>query len=89
MAEREQILEQVRQTMSELFDIEPARIQLDTRVVEDLDLDSIDAIELAVRIEALTGRRLDPERFRDMKTVGDVVAILHGLVTENAAAGTG
>ncbi len=88
MAPREEILDQVRTTMSELFEIEPSRIQLETRVVEDLDLDSIDAIELAVRIEAATGRRLDPERFRDMRTVGDVVDILAGMLAGDPAEGT-
>jgi acyl carrier protein len=80
-ASREEILEQVRGAMVELFDLEAEKIKPETRVVEDLDLDSIDAIELAVRMEALTGRRLDPESFREMKTIADVVEIVHGLLS--------
>lgn len=79
-ASREQILEHVRQAMTELFGVEPSRIQLETKVREDLDLDSIDAIELAVHMEAMTGQRFDPERFRDMQTIGDVVDILDNIV---------
>lgn len=77
---REQIFEHVRRAMVELFELEEERIRLETKVVEDLDLDSIDAIELAVRMEAMTGQRFDPESFRDMRTVGDVVEILHRLL---------
>jgi len=80
-ASREEILEHVRRAMVELFDLEPDQIKLETRVVEDLDLDSIDAIELAVRMEALTGRRLDPESFREMRTISDVVDIVHELLS--------
>lgn len=92
-ASREQILEQVRQAMADLFEIEPGKIQLETNVVEDLDLDSIDAIELAVHMEGLTGTRFDPERFREMKTIKDVVDILEKILEDGgdgeAEAGTG
>jgi acyl carrier protein len=79
-ASREEILEHVRRAIAELFEIEPSVVQLDTKVVEDLDLDSIDAIELAVRMEALTGQRFDPERFREMRTIRDVVDILDDIL---------
>lgn len=79
---RDEILEHVRKAMSDLFEIDAARVVLDTKVVEDLDLDSIDAIELAVRMESLTGQRLDPESFREMRTIADVVEIVHRLLNE-------
>lgn len=85
-ASREQILEQVRQAMADLFEIEPGKIQLETNVVEDLDLDSIDAIELAVHMEGLTGTRFDPERFREMKTIKDVVDILEKILEDGGDA---
>jgi acyl carrier protein len=66
--------------MADLFEIQPEKIQLETNVVEDLDLDSIDAIELAVHMEGLTGTRFDPERFREMKTIKDVVDILEKIL---------
>lgn len=84
-ASREEILEQVRRAMGELFDVAPERIQLETKVVEDLELDSIDAIELAVKMEAVTGQRFDPERFREMRTIADVVEILHDILASAPA----
>ncbi len=76
MHSREEILGEVRKTLHELFDIDPARVTLGTRVVEDLDLDSIDAIDLAVRIEELTGSRLAEDALRSIRTVEDVVMLL-------------
>ena len=82
---REDLLGHVRKAMTELFDLAPERIQLETKVVEDLELDSIDAIELAVHMEQLTGRRFDPERFREMRTIGDVVEILYDIMNSAPA----
>ncbi len=83
-ASREEIFGHVRDAMRELFELDAEQIQLETKLVEDLDLDSIDAIELAVRMEAHTGQRFDPESVRDIRTVGDIVEILHQRL--NAAA---
>ena len=85
MVTREEIYDHVVKAMGELFDLPPERIKLETKVIEDLDLDSIDAIELAVHMETLTGRRLDPERFREMRTVGDVVNIVYGILQTKAS----
>lgn len=82
---RDEILNHVKKAMAELFDIDVTAIHLETKVVEDLDLDSIDAIELAVHLESLTGRRFDPESFREMRTIADVVEILHGLLNPPVA----
>lgn len=79
---RDEILEHVRKAMLELFEIEPSRVTPESKVVDDLDLDSIDAIELAVRMESLTGQRLNPESFREMRTIADVVEIVHRLLDQ-------
>jgi acyl carrier protein len=84
MITREQVLERVRTTMHELFDIEPARIQLETRLIDDLGLDSIDAIDLAARLDEVTRERLGEEELRKMRTVGDVVSLVHGMVQGDA-----
>jgi acyl carrier protein len=81
-ATRDEILDRVRTEMVALFELEADEIKLETRVVEDLDLDSIDAIELGVRMEALTGQRFDPESFRSIRTVGDVVDIVQRLLDD-------
>lgn len=66
----------VRAAMIELFtELEPAAIHPEARLVEDLDLDSIDAVELSVRIQAMTGRRVEDDELRRLRTVGDVVAL--------------
>ncbi len=61
------------------FDIDPAAISMDAKLAEDLDLDSIDAIDMIVRLKEITGKKVPPERFREVRTVGDIVQVLDSL----------
>jgi acyl carrier protein len=72
-------------TKVETFDIEAERIVPDAKLREDLDLDSIDAVDLMVQLKPLVGQRLQPEAFKMVRTVSDVVDALHLLVTGGMA----
>jgi acyl carrier protein len=48
------------------------------RLFEDLELDSIDAVELVVKLQSYTGRKIAPAEFKTVRTVGDIVDRLHG-----------
>jgi len=76
---RAEIIDELRKTMSEMFEIEPASITLESRLFEDLDLDSIDAIDMAVKLQELTGRRVDETALRKIRTVEDVVDLIERL----------
>ena len=69
----QEIYRLLRDTLIELFEIEPERIMPDTNLYEDLEIDSIDAIDLIDRIKRETGRKLQAEDFRNVRTVNDVV----------------
>lgn len=56
-----------------LFEIEPERITPATNLYEDLEIDSIDAIDLIDHIKRETGRKLQADDFRSVRTVEDVV----------------
>jgi acyl carrier protein len=77
---KEQIFERLSQVLQETFDIDPARITLSARLYDDLDIDSIDAVDLMVKLRPLVEKRLQPEAFRSVRTVGDVVDALYGFL---------
>ncbi|WP_089605677.1 acyl carrier protein [Acinetobacter piscicola] len=79
MLTQEQILVKLREWMEELFEIEPDEIQLDSNLYSDLDVDSIDAIDLVVKIKELTGKQVQPEDFKNVRTVQDVVTVIHNM----------
>lgn len=75
-----EIFEQLRAVISANFEIEPARITLQADLFSDLDLDSIDAVDLAIKLQEITGRRVKPQEFKGIRTVGDVVATVRRLL---------
>ena len=79
MLTQEQILEKLREWMEELFEIEPEEIQLDSNLYSDIDVDSIDAIDLVVKIKELTGKQVQPEDFKSVRTIQDVVTVIHNM----------
>jgi len=79
---KDDIFAKIVDILHRTFDIEPARIQRESRLGEDLDIDSIDAVDLIVQLKPLVGRRLQPDAFKSVRTVQDVVDALYGLVNE-------
>lgn len=75
-----QILEHLKTILVENFEIDPARIAPAANLFEDLDLDSIDAVDLAIKLQELTSKRIKPQEFKNIRTVGDVVATVHQLL---------
>ena len=69
----------LKNLLTKEFDIEPDAISPDARLAEDLDIDSIDAIDMIVRLKEITGKRVPPERFKEVRTVGDIVEVLDSL----------
>ncbi len=72
-------LVKLRAVLIEDFDIPVDTIFPEARLYEDLDIDSIDAIDLIVRLKEITGKKIPPERFKEVRTIGDVVDALSTL----------
>jgi acyl carrier protein len=76
----EQILDKLKEILAEAFEISPERIVPEAKLFEELDLDSIDAVDLAIKLQELTGKRIKPEDFKTVRSVGDVVATVKQLL---------
>jgi acyl carrier protein len=71
-----EILEHVRRTIAELFELELADVRAESTVFDDLDLDSIDAIDLVAKLQQLTGERIEEQAMRSVRTVGDLANLV-------------
>ena len=72
--------------MKDLFELDAARVQPEARLIEDLELDSLDAIDLAVKVEETTGRAFDEQMIRSLRTIDDVIVALQVLISSKHAA---
>lgn len=79
---KDDILRRIAKIMEETFEIDPARVTLQSKLYDDLEIDSIDAVDMIVQLKPLVGRRLDPEAFKSVRTVSDVVDALHGMLSD-------
>jgi acyl carrier protein len=79
---RARIYDELAASLEELFEVPRARITPQARLYEDLDLDSIDAVDLVVKLQAMVGRRIKPEEFRAARSVDDVVTCIERLLQD-------
>lgn len=77
---RDELFNKLTAMLEELFEIPPERVTLKTRLYEDLDLDSIDAVDLIVQLQTMTGQRIKPEEFKVARTVEDVLICLERIL---------
>lgn len=79
---REAIFAKLKEILVEMFEVDADDVREDVHLADDLDIDSIDAVDLIVRLKELTGKKIAPEEFKNVRTVGDVVTAIEKVVAE-------
>lgn len=77
---REQIFDRLKSILVDDFEIEPEKIAADANLFEDLEFDSIDAVDLAVKLQDFTEKKISPENFKQIITIDDVVTAIEKLL---------
>ena len=80
MYTKEKIYQFLQDTLASLFEVPKESITPDAHLYEDLDIDSIDAVDLTVKLKEFTGRRIQPNDFKQVRTVQDVVDAVFELL---------
>ena len=84
MQSREEIFVTLRSALVELFELDAERVTLEASLYEDLEIDSIDAVDLIDHIKRQTGKKLAAEDFKSVRTVDDVVDAVFRLAQQDA-----
>lgn len=77
---REEILNKLTEILVDDFEIKKDLIVPDANLFEDLELDSVDAVDLAVKVQYFTEKKIPPENFKKIKTIDDVVDTIEDLL---------
>lgn len=77
---KEDIYTRLCKILEDEFEIEKSLLNKDANLFTDLDLDSIDAVDLAVRLQQFTDKRISPEEFKQIRTLNDVVDSVYNLL---------
>jgi acyl carrier protein len=74
---KEEILARVTDILVSSFDLDPEQVHPTAHLIDELDLDSIDAIDLVVGLEEETGLQVSEQEVKDIRVVQDVVDLIH------------
>jgi acyl carrier protein len=80
MQSRQEILATITEIMVEMFELDAEKITLDAKLYEDLDFDSIDAVDMIVRLKEITGKTVKTDDFKSARTINDLVEAVFNLV---------
>ena len=70
----------IKNILAEDFEVDVATLTPETNLFTELDLDSIDAVDLVVRLKQETGKKVNPADFKEIRTLGDVTKAVSKLV---------
>ncbi len=76
---KDSLFAKIRDILVEQFDVEAAAVTMDANLYEELEIDSIDAVDLLVQLKEVTGKKIAPEAFKEVRTIGDVLDALGDL----------
>ena len=83
MKNRDDILITIKSILVEMFEVDEEAITLEARLNEDLDFDSIDAVDMMVRVREMTGKSVKPENFKSARTIADVVEAVYSMLYDS------
>ena len=86
MKTKNEIFTMIKSLLIDHFELSEAAIVPHARLYDDLEIDSIDAVDLLAELHAITGRKIDPQVFKLIRSVEDVVNILHQMLNEPVVA---
>ena len=77
---RDEIFNELKNILVNDFEIDEEKILPEANLFEDLEFDSIDAVDLAVRLQDFTKQKISPENFKQIRTVNDVIDAVESLL---------
>ena len=77
---KEELFEEVKKIMTEKFEIEESNITMDSNIVTDLDLDSIDIIDLIVTLNNMLKLNVSAADFKDKRTLSEILDVICSAV---------
>ena len=77
---KEEIKTKLLEILEEDFEVDKASVTDNSNLFTELDFDSIDAVDLAVRLQQFTDKKISPEEFKQIRTISDVVNAIYELI---------
>ena len=76
---QDELYARIKRILVDQFEVDESAVSLEADLYQELGIDSIDAVDLLVQLKELTGKRIPPEAFKDVRTIRDVLDALTAL----------
>ena len=77
MLSKDEVFEKLKEVLTTGFGLGREQLAPTARLVEDLDLDSLDSFDLMVRLEQETGEEIKEDELKSIQTIQDIVDVIH------------
>ncbi|MEM7645964.1 MAG: acyl carrier protein [Pseudomonadota bacterium] len=81
--EKQQLIQEINQVMIEGFELEASQLKPEAKIIDDLELDSLDAIDMLVFLEDKIKIKVDAENFQKVRTLEDVYNVVYQVVSQS------
>lgn len=78
----EQVFEMIKTILVDEFELDASEIVADADIFTDLDIDSIDLVDLIVKLRSETGKTIEPDGFKQVRTIQDLVNAILAMVND-------
>lgn len=77
--DQDQLYLKIKDILVDQFEVDESKVSMQANLYEELEIDSIDAVDLLVQVKELTGKKIPPDQFKDVRSIGDVLNTLSHL----------
>lgn len=77
--DRDRLYLKIKDILVDQFEVDESKVSMHADLYEELEIDSIDAVDLMVQLKEMTGKKIPPEQFKQVRTVGNVIDTLSRL----------
>jgi acyl carrier protein len=82
---KDYVYQHITRILQEQFDLDPASMTRETDLRADLDIDSIDAVNILIELKSLTAKKVAIENFHQIKTIGNLVDVVFDLLNSEGS----
>lgn len=78
---KQEVIETINKFLVEDFEIAPEAIDPEKKIVEELELDSLDTVDIIVRVNEVFGVKLEKEALMEIKTLGQFYDLVYSRLS--------
>jgi len=79
---KQEVRDHIHGVLIDLFEIEEGKLVPEAKLYEDLDIDSIDTVDLLIELKKFVPEDINPDKFIDSKTLGEVIDVVHEISSQ-------